>query len=117
VNARVTSRCHSRRAARRAAREGNPFGNDCARFFDKWIPFPSHDDRHARPGMTEVVFEGEAMNGAGAAPSVRLSADALRWTPPPQAGEETRDDAFPFLPRLRGRCRALRSGRDGGGAR
>lgn len=52
----ATPHFHSRRAAHSAAREGNPFGECGARSVENWIPFPSHDRCHARPGMTFVVF-------------------------------------------------------------
>mgnify|MGYP003351186666 CR=1 FL=1 len=109
--------CHSRRAAQGAAREGNPLGEDCALAFDEWIPFPLHGYRHARPGMTSVVYDRAV---SAHLPSVRPRACALRRTPPPQAGEEkSAGDAIVFLPRKRGRGRdRLFAGRDrGGGAR
>ena len=64
------------------------------------------------------------MTPIAAPPTVQLRAAALRWTPPPQAGEENGAEVFSlgyplageengaqhvsFLPRLRGRCRGTR---------
>ena len=103
MRARITPHCHSRRAAHGAAREGNPVGDRRAPIFDTWVPFPSHDGRHARPGMTVVEFDGEAVN----APPTRT---ATRFDLPAWGEVKNRHKPIPLPQRGEGRERVSASG-------